>query len=73
MVFERAGKIFIDYTKDADPVKVEKELMAVIPKKDWFGLTYFLIDHGRTTCRARNPACAACTLKALCPSSRLQA
>lgn len=73
MVFERTGKIFIDYTKDADPVKVEKELMDVISKKDWFVLTYLLINHGRTACRARNPACAVCPLTALCPSSRLRA
>lgn len=72
MVFERGGKVFIDYTKDADPVKIEKELMALIPKKDWFRLTYLLIDHGRAVCRAQNPNCAGCAVATLCPSSRLQ-
>lgn len=56
-----------------DPVKVERELMANIPKKDWFDVTYLLIDHGRAICRAKNPDCAACVLNRLCPSSRLQA
>jgi len=73
MIFERDGKVFIEYTKDADPVKIEKELMAIIPKKDWLRLTYLLIDHGRHTCRAQNPDCAACVVNRLCPSSRLQA
>jgi len=58
--------------KNTDPVKVERELMAVIPKKDWFILTYLLIDHGRAVCRAKNPDCAACVVNKLCPSSRLQ-
>jgi endonuclease-3 len=57
----------------ADPEKIEKELMAVIPKRDWFGLTYLLIDHGRAVCKAKNPDCAGCVVNALCPSSRLQA
>ena len=56
-----------------DPVKIERELMSVIPRKDWFFLTYLLIDHGRACCRAKNPDCAGCVLRNLCPSSRLQA
>jgi endonuclease-3 len=70
MVFEKDGKPVIDYTKDADPVKIEKELMNVIPKPQWFGLTYLLIDHGRAICKAQNPHCEECTLKTFCPSSR---
>jgi endonuclease III len=66
-------KLMIDFKKDADPVKIEKELMARISKKDWFVLTYLLIDHGRAVCRAQNPNCAGCVVNRLCPSSRLQA
>lgn len=55
-----------------DPVKVERELMESIPKKDWFDVTYLLIDHGRAVCKAKNPDCAACAVNKLCPSSRLQ-
>ncbi|MEK9143711.1 MAG: endonuclease III [Patescibacteria group bacterium] len=60
----------IDYKKDADPVKIEKQLMAVVPKADWFKLTYLLIDHGRAACKAQNPDCAHCFLDKLCPASR---
>lgn len=61
----------LDYKKDADPVKIERELMAVIPRQDWFKTTYLLIDHGRAVCRAQNPDCAHCVLNNLCPASRV--
>lgn len=64
-------KLMIDYKKDADPVKIERELMAIIPKKDWFVLTYLLIDHGRAVCKAQNPNCAGCSISQYCPSSRV--
>ena len=69
----RAGleRAALDYKKDADPVKIERELMAVIPKQDWFKTTYLLIDHGRAVCKAQNPNCAACILRELCPTSRV--
>lgn len=60
----------LDYKKDTDPVKIETELMRVIPKQDWFRATYLLIDHGRAVCKAQNPNCAACVLRDACPSSR---
>jgi len=71
MVFERAGRTVVDYTKDADPVKIENELMAVIPKSRWFQTTYMLIDHGRAVCKAQNPNCAQCAVQKLCPMSRM--
>lgn len=71
MVFERDGKPIIDYTKDADPVKVERTLMEIIPQDQWFKTTYLLIDHGRAVCKAQNPDCAHCMLRALCPVSRV--
>lgn len=61
----------IDFKKDADPVKIERELMRIIPQKDWFVLTYLLIDHGRAVCTAQNPRCSQCPLSRLCPSSRV--
>lgn len=57
--------------KDAGPVKIEKQLMEVIPKDDWFRITYLLIDHGRAVCRAWNPDCAHCFLNTICPASRI--
>ena len=61
----------LDYYKDASPEKIERELMKIIPKKDWFKLTYLLIDHGRALCRAQNPLCRNCMLRELCPVSRI--
>ncbi len=69
--FAKQGKENIDYKKDADPVKIEQELMKVLPKMEWFGFTYLVIDHGRAVCKAQNPACAVCILATLCPSSRV--
>lgn len=60
----------LDYKKDADPVKIERQLMDVLPKDDWFKTTYLLIDHGRAVCKAQNPDCAHCFLDKLCPASR---
>lgn len=63
-------KNLIDFKKDADPVKIERELMNVIPKEEWLSATYRIINHGRTVCRARNPNCDSCTVRAYCPASR---
>jgi len=60
----------VDYKKDADPNKIEQELMKVIPKQDWFKMTYLLIDHGRAICKAQNPDCNHCVLNTICPVSR---
>ena len=61
----------VDYKKDANPNKIEQELMTVVPKSDWFKTTYLLIDHGRAVCKAQNPDCVHCVLNKLCPSSRI--
>lgn len=69
--FTKNGKIIIDFKKDADPEKIERELMHVIPKKDWLQTTYHIVDHGRAVCKAQNPDCGACPLNKLCPASRV--
>ncbi len=69
--FTKNGRRVVDFKKDADPVKIERELMGVIPKKDWFATTYMLIDHGRAVCKSQNPNCASCVLNTLCPASRV--
>ena len=53
----------------SDPVRIERELMVLLPKKEWGPISNLLIDHGRNICRARNPQCAACVLQKICPSS----
>lgn len=55
-------------SKHNDPVKIEKDLMELIPKKDWFKTTYLLIDHGRAVCTAKDPRCDLCPLSDVCPS-----
>jgi len=60
------------WTTNEDPVKVEQDLMRIIPRKDWLQLPYMLICHGRAICRARKPLCAQCTLVHLCPSAFLE-
>lgn len=52
-----------------NPEKIEKDLMNLIPKKDWFKTTYLLIDHGRAICKAKDPRCDLCPLKNICPSA----
>lgn len=51
-----------------DPVKVEQEVGALIPRRDWTMASHWLIFHGRRVCHARRPACGACTLAPDCPS-----
>lgn len=52
-----------------DPVKIEQDLMKLIPNRDWFKMTYLLIDHGRAICTAKDPRCDLCPLKDICPSA----
>jgi endonuclease III len=58
----------LGWTSEEDPVKVEHEVGALFPKRDWTMLSNVLIFHGRRTCHARRPACGACPVAALCPS-----
>jgi endonuclease-3 len=72
VVDTHVGRIsrLLGWTSQKDAVKIERDLMAIIPKKDWIGLSHMLIDHGRAVCIARRPKCADCCLKKLCPSSQ---
>ncbi|MEU4820519.1 endonuclease III [Actinomadura sp. NPDC023710] len=65
--FGRLARRF-GWTAEDDPVKVEEEIGALIPRKDWTMLSHRLIWHGRRICHARRPACGACPLARLCPS-----
>ncbi len=56
-------------TQQQDPVKIERELMAITPQADWIDLSHLLIFHGRRVCDARKPRCGECVLAALCPSA----
>ncbi len=65
--FGRLSRRF-GWTKATDPVKVEFEVMELIPRKEWTNLSQRMIWHGRRICHARKPACGACPLAELCPS-----
>lgn len=54
-------------TRQTDPVKIEKDLMELIPREDWTLLSHMLIMHGRQVCFARNPHCPDCFLNDICP------
>jgi len=58
-------------TKQEDPVKVERELNAMLPPPEWGQFSLRLILHGRRVCDARKPKCEECLLENLCPSSML--
>jgi endonuclease III len=57
-------------TDHADPVKIEQDLMAVVPREDWTLWSHLLIHHGRATCTARKPRCPQCPLLEWCPTGR---
>ena len=56
----------LDLTKETDPVKIERDLMNIIPKEKWILFSHQIIHHGRELCVARNPKCTACKLAPLC-------
>ena len=58
-------------TESSDPVKIEQELMRLVPKRDWTIFSHLLILHGRRTCKARKPDCPNCILNDICPSANL--
>ena len=55
-------------TRESSPIKIEQDLMAIVPKKDWGKITYVLINHGRQICKARKPDCRECPVQNTCPS-----
>ena len=58
-------------TTHDDPIKVERDLISLLPQEDWENWSIRLIYHGRAICKARKPDCANCALADLCPSSEI--
>jgi endonuclease-3 len=58
-------------TQHSDPLKIERDLMTLLPQPDWENWSIRLIYHGRAVCMARNPNCRVCALADLCPSARV--
>ena len=57
-------------TREEDPVKIERDLVKLVPRADWARFPHLLIWHGRRVCDARRPDCPGCVLADLCPSRR---
>ena len=58
-------------TRHKDPVKIETELTALVPEKDWTDYSHLIIRHGRARCIARRPDCVNCEINDLCPSRKV--
>ena len=58
-------------TRQDDPVRIERDLMRLVPRADWARFPHLLIWHGRRVCIARAPRCAECVVNDLCPASRV--
>jgi endonuclease-3 len=56
----------LDLSKNTDPVKIEQDLIKIVPREQWILFSHQLILHGRALCQARNPKCAECGLTSLC-------
>jgi len=65
----RRLSFLLGLTKEKDPVKIERDLMEIVPKKHWIDFPLMLILHGRKICIARRPRCEECILNRLCPSA----
>jgi endonuclease-3 len=64
-----AGRLGL--TRQTDPVKIETDLMSVVPRQAWIDVGHQLIWHGRRICHAKKPDCSACPEAPLCPSAQL--
>jgi len=58
-------------TRQDDPVKIERDLMRLVPRQYWNVFPHLLISHGRRVCDARRPRCEVCVVNDLCPASRV--
>ena len=57
----------LGFTRNTDPTRIEKDLMALWEEKHWTLFSHFMVFHGRAVCRAREPQCAVCIVADLCP------
>jgi endonuclease-3 len=57
-------------TEEKTPIKIEQDLMKVVPQEEWLHFANLLLFHGRAVCQARTPRCKTCVIKSLCPSRR---
>ena len=62
----------IGFSSESDPLKIEQDLLKVIPKEYYYDVNHLLVWHGRKICTARNPKCQECKLKELCKEYKLK-
>ena len=62
----------LGFTRNDDPVKIERDLQRIVPRADWGRFPHLLIWHGRRVCVARAPRCGECVVNDLCPASRVE-
>jgi endonuclease-3 len=60
-------------TEEVDPVKIERDLMAIVPQNEWINFSHRLIHHGRRICNARKPKCGDCGMQRFCPKIGVEA
>jgi endonuclease III len=63
----------LGFTRQEDPVRIERDLVRLVPRPDWHRFPHLLIWHGRRVCLARAPRCDDCVVNHLCPASRVAA
>jgi endonuclease III len=61
----------LGFTRQEDPVRIERDLIRLVPRADWGRFPHLLIWHGRRVCDARRPRCEDCVVNDLCPASRV--
>jgi len=82
-VFNKAEGVVVDthvkrlsgrlgLTTNTTPVKIERDLMALVPQQEWIQISHQLVFHGRRICKARKPDCANCGLSGLCPAAEIE-
>jgi endonuclease-3 len=62
-----AGRL--ELSRQTVPEKIEKDLLKIVPRRDWLDFNYILVNHGRKICKARKPLCPQCAVRKLCPSA----
>ena len=66
-VIRVAGRL--GWTKEKDPVKIERDLMELFPEREWKLIPFYMKNHGRAVCSAPAPKCGECAISSLCPSA----
>jgi len=57
----------VGLTKSKDAVRIERDLMAVLPRKEWIVYSHRMIHHGRAICKSQRPLCDECSMQSICP------